>query len=142
MVCTFFGHSDAKKDIIPILRNTIENLIIEQNVKMFLVGNQGNFDYIVKDILKEIKEIYKQIDYKVVLAYIPFKNEFELEDYSDTLYPDGLEKTPLKFAISKRNEWLINESDIVITYVRYCFGGAAKFKELAEKKGKIVINIP
>ena len=42
---------------------------------------------------------------------------------------------------NKRNAWMINESDFVVTYVRYSTGGAAHFKELAEKKGKIVINL-
>lgn len=31
--------------------------------------------------------------------------------------------------------------DIVVTYVRHFIGGAAKFKEFAEKKQKTVINL-
>ncbi len=36
---------------------------------------------------------------------------------------------------------MIEHSDYVITYVKYNVGGAARFKELAEKKKKTVINI-
>lgn len=36
---------------------------------------------------------------------------------------------------------MIEQADYVITYVTHSWGGAAKFKELAEKKGKTVINI-
>ncbi len=36
---------------------------------------------------------------------------------------------------------LIEKSDFVVTYVSREVGGAAKFKSLAEKKGKTVINI-
>ena len=36
---------------------------------------------------------------------------------------------------------MIDHSDIVITYVHRSFGGAAKFKELAEKKNNVVIQI-
>ena len=36
---------------------------------------------------------------------------------------------------------MIEKSDYVVTYVHHSFGGAAQFKEIAEKKGKIVINI-
>ncbi len=36
---------------------------------------------------------------------------------------------------------MIEHSDYVVTYVRYTCGGAAQFKELAEKKKKIVISI-
>ena len=36
---------------------------------------------------------------------------------------------------------MIEQSDYVVTYVKYTVGGAAQFKEYAEKKGKIVINL-
>lgn len=36
---------------------------------------------------------------------------------------------------------MIEHSDYVISYVKYDIGGAARFKELAEKKNRIVINI-
>lgn len=36
---------------------------------------------------------------------------------------------------------MINRSEYVITYVKYGTGGAAKSKESAEKKGKIVLNL-
>jgi hypothetical protein len=64
-----------------------------------------------------------------------------MEDYSDTVFPEGLEKIPPRFAISKRNRWMIEHSDYVVTYVRHSFGGAAQFKALAEKKGKKAIEL-
>ena len=36
---------------------------------------------------------------------------------------------------------MIDNSDYVIVYVEHKTGGAAKFKEIAERKKKIVINI-
>lgn len=36
---------------------------------------------------------------------------------------------------------MIERSDYVVTYVKYTVGGAVRFKELAEKKNKTVINI-
>ncbi len=36
---------------------------------------------------------------------------------------------------------MIEKSDYVVTYVKHTAGGAGKFKELAEKKKRIVINI-
>ena len=44
MVCTFFGHRDAPYEIEHILRETVENLIKNENVKLFYVGNNGRFD--------------------------------------------------------------------------------------------------
>ena len=142
MTCTFFGHRDAGKEIEPKLREVIVNLIEKQNVTNFYVGNNGQFDFFVRKNLKALQKLYPQIDYAVVLAYMPReKKETEFYDYSDTIFPDGLENVPPRFAISKRNEWMIKNSDYVVTYVKYIVGGAAKFKSLAETKGKKVIEI-
>lgn len=142
LVCTFFGHRTAPDSIQPVLHDTLINLIEIKGVDTFYVGNQGGFDSMVKKELKELAEIYPHIKYSVVLAYMPGKrDEFDITDYSDTMYPDGLESVPRRFAIDKRNRMMIEWSDIVVTYVCYSNGGAAKFKEIAEKKGKQIINL-
>ena len=68
------------------------------------------------------------------------QSDIQRERYKDSIYPEGLEKTPPRFAIYKRNLWMIEKSDIVVTYVKNV-GGAATFKEISEKKGKTVFNI-
>lgn len=141
--CVFFGHKDADSSISPRLREAIINLILEQGITNFLVGNNGKFDYIVYKALKDIKQEYPYITYSVVLAYLPGEKT-EYENYyaeEETLLPDGIEVGPARFAIDRRNKWMIEQADYVITYVTHSWGGAAKFKELAEKKGKTVINI-
>ena len=91
----------------------------------FYVGNHGQFDGMVRGIMKELISEGKDVDYSVVLAYIPGqKYEFDLPDqYADTSYPDGLENVPQRFAICKRNDWMIDNSDAVICYVVNHFGG-------------------
>ena len=138
----FFGHRTVPQEVEPRLRKAIVNLIEHHSTDTFYVGNQGGFDHMVQKVLKEIKEMYPYIVYYRVLAYIPgVRGVFDTTDYSDTIYPKGLENTPRKFAISKRNRWLIEHCDTVIAYVKYTTGGAAQFKELAEKKQKWIINI-
>lgn len=70
MVCTFFGHRNVHKEIEPILKSTLIDLIENHDVTTFYVGNQGGFDYLVKTVLKELSNNYS-IDYFVVLAYLP-----------------------------------------------------------------------
>ena len=143
MVCTFFGHGNAPKEIIPVLKKAIIKLIEENAVDTFYVGNHGHFDFYAENILKELSEIYPHINYSVVLAYLPREIEKEgfYKDFSNTVYPEGIEKSPLKYAILKRNDWMLNRADYVITYVKTVIGGAAQFKEKAEKKKKVVIEI-
>lgn len=141
-ICTFFGHRNTPQQAEPILRSTLLDLIENKNVNTFYVGNQGNFDHMVRNTLKSLKLIYPYVNYSVVLAYMPYKeNELYHEDYSDTIYPDGLENTLPRYSIIKRNKWMIDICDYAITYITHPWGGAAQFKELAEKKGKIVINL-
>lgn len=141
-VCTFFGHSDTPQQVAPILRVILSDLIENKNVKMFYVGNHGNVDCMVRNTLRLLKLDYPDVDYAVVLAYMPHKkNIFDSEDYSDTIYPEGLEYSLPKYSITKRNQWMLGQSDYVITYITHSWGGAAQFKELAKKQGKIVVNL-
>ena len=140
--CTFFGHRDIPQEIELTLRSTLINLIENKHVDLFYVGNQGNFDYMVLKNLTLLKLDYPHISYAVVLAYMPYKkNELNNKDYPNTIYPEGLENTPPKYAIIKRNRWMIDKADYVVTYVKDIVGGAIRFKEFSEKKGKIVLNL-
>lgn len=142
MVCTFFGHRDTPVEIQPMLETVLTDLIENLNADTFYVGNHGSFDILVKNTLKKLKLYYPHINYTVVLAYIPSKKqEFCRDNQSETIYPDGLENTPPKYAIIERNKWMIKKSNYVVTYVNHSFGGAARFKELSEKSGKTVINL-
>lgn len=139
--CAFFGHSNAVQIDESKFRNAVVDLIVNKGVKTFYVGNNGNFDCFVRKILKRIKAEFPEIEYYVVLAYMPIEKNDLIEDYSDTVYWEGMEKILPRYAIVERNKRMIERSDYVITYVKRKGGGAARFKELAEKKGKIVINI-
>ena len=138
--CCFFGHREVTHNIKPKLTEIIEKLITEDGVTDFYVGHQGQFDSMVFQVLKELKVKYPKIRYTVVLAYMP--NEHIKEIYGeDTLFPDGMESVPKRFAISKRNDWMLKHSDIAVFYVWKITGGAAKFKEKAKKKGLRIIDV-
>ena len=140
VICTFFGHNDTPKKIEPLLRSALIDLIENKKADTFYVGNHGNFDRMVRKQLKQLKLEYTHISYAVVLAYLPCKKN-DYEDFSDTVYPEGFENTPPKYAIVKRNKWMIEQADYVVTYVKRTVGGAAQFKSLAEKRGKAVLNL-
>lgn len=138
--CTFFGHRDCPETIRPKLQSTIIDLIENHNVDMFYVGNQGQFDAIVRSTLKKLKQEHPHIYYAVVLAYMPGKPS-EYEDYSDTIFPEGLETVHPRYAITWRNNWMLAHSDYVITYITHSWGGAAQFAKKADNLKKIVIKL-
>ena len=140
--CTFFGHRDSPQSIKPNLREAIIELIEHHNVRRFYVGNHGNFDLMARSILRDLSHQYSQISYAVVLAYLPAKQSEETpHDFSDTLLPEGIEAVPRRYAISWRNNWMLRQSDYVITFLDHSWGSAAQFAEKAEKAGKTVIHI-
>ena len=139
MVCTFFGHKDTPKEIEPTLRSTLVDLIENKNVNAFYVGNNGNFDTMVRRQLEDLSHTYP-ISYSVVLTYLPTeKNKYD--DLTNTIYPEGLETVPKRFAISWRNKWMIKQSEYVVTYITHSWGGAAQFAEKAERQKKTVISL-
>lgn len=142
--CTFFGHRQCPISIRPALKCCLENLIIHHDVTVFYVGNQGAFDSIVHSALRELAEQYTNITYAVVLAYLPPERKDDLaqyQDYTDTLYPEGIESVPKRFAIDWRNRWMLKQADYVVTYITHHWGGAAKFAEKAARSGKQIINL-
>ena len=138
--CTFFGHRECPDSIKIKLQEVLIDLITNNDVDMFYVGNQGQFDAIVHGVLRELKEEYPQIDYAVVLAYIPGK-QTEYDDYSDTMLPEGIETVHPRFAISWRNNWMLKQSAFVVTYITHPWGGAAQFAEKAERQRKTIISL-
>ena len=139
MTVTFFGHKDTPKEIEPTLRTTLVDLIENHGATEFYVGNNGNFDTMVRRQLEDLSRIYP-ITYSVVLAYLPTKKS-EYDDYTNTILPEGIETVHKRFAISYRNKWMLEQSDVVVTYVTHSFGGAWRFKALAERQGKTVIEL-
>ena len=142
MICTFFGHRDASIKIESTLKSFLEEIIQKEKADIFYIGSQGDFDFMAKRLLIQLKNKYPHIKIIIALAYMPkMTDETNIRECIETIYPDGLEYTPRRYAIDRRNRWLVEHSDLVITYVTRNFGGAAKFKALAISKGKRVIEI-
>ena len=140
LACTFFGHSDCPETIRPNLQAVLIDLIVNQNIEMFYVGNQGQFDAIVRNVLRVLKMDYPSINYAVVLAYMPGKKS-EYEDHSDTMLPEGIEMIHPRYAISWRNNWMLKRSDYVVTYITHTWGGAYRCAEKARRQKKAVIDL-
>ena len=138
--CTFFGHGDCSDDLRPLLKNVILDLIATHGVDMFYVGHQGGFDGLVRGVLRELEQEYSEVRYAVVLAYMPSEHPV-LGDTSDTMLPEGIELVHPRYAISWRNNWMLQQSDFVIAYVAHSWGGAARYMQKAIRSGKIVINL-
>lgn len=139
---TFCGHGNIpsadKEKIKSVLRNTIENLIASQGTTEFLLGGYGDFDGMSARTVRELKDKYPHITSTLVIPYID--RDYNTELYDGSVFPP-IESVPKRFAISKRNEWMVQSSDIVIAYVKYSWGGASKTLDFARRKKKVIFNI-
>lgn len=143
MVCCFFVMAIPLATVQQKLKAEIIKMLDRPESIEFIVGHQGSFDSMVRSVMKELIREGRKVNYSVVLAYMPGqRREFENpKEYEDTVFLTGLESVHPRFAISWRNNWMINESDTVICYIRYRTGGAYQFVEKARRKGKNIINL-
>lgn len=137
--CTFFGHRDAPEYLDRQLKTVLIDLIRNQGVDVYYVGNNGRFDACAIRVLKDLETSFP-IRFYIVLSSLPSEKGLnELDEH--TILPEGLEAVPPRFRIDRRNHWMLDRSDFAVTYVRYPTGGAAKFKALAEQKRKRVVEV-
>jgi len=148
MIITFAGHSfinsfNAVKDVV---KDQIRNLIASAEFVTFYIGGYGTFDEIAACACRELKKEYSSIEVIYVTPYIRLSEQKKIKEMQScglcdaSIYPP-IENVPQKFAISKRNEWMVENSDILITYVVHHYGGAYKTLKIAERQKKKIINI-
>lgn len=140
MTVTFFGHKNTLESIESNLESTIISLIENNGANLFYVGNQGHFDSLANKILRSLSKQYPHIKHYIVLAYMPQKPD-NYTDLSNTILPESVAESHPKYAISKRNDWMLSKSDAVIAYVTHSYGGAARYYQKAIRQNKTVINI-
>ena len=138
--CTFFGHRECYGLDTGVLQAAIEDLIAK-GVDTFYVGYQGRFDGLALSCLESLKPLYPHIRYYVVFAYLPTgKPEQDLYVHC-SIYPEEMEIGLPKFAVERRNRWMIDRSDYCLCYITHTWGGAYKFVRLAKRKKLAVMNV-
>ena len=145
MIITFCGHSSYKssKEDEERLLNLFEEVILDEQVEFYL-GNYGDFDIFALKCAIRYKENHTSSKIKFITPYLDKwlnKNKEALEKlYDEIIYPN-LEHVPPRFAILKRNEWMIDQSDYVFAYVKTHYGGAYKTLLYARRRKKPYHNL-
>lgn len=138
MKITFCGHKEVDdKEAVERWLCSVCWDMIDQGADEFYLGGYGGFDHLCAAVLRVLKKEYPHIRLILVLPYL--NSSMVVEGYDETVYPP-LESVPRRFAISRRNEWMVQECDVVIAYVTHGWGGAAKTLEYARRKKKRIIS--
>lgn len=138
MIITFCGHRELydNEAARTWLEMVTENLIVN-GAETFYLGGYGAFDRLAASVLAEQKKRYPHIELVLILPYLNRRKDISPCDSS--LYPP-LESVPKKFAIVRRNQWMVEQADVVVGYVLHSWGGAAMTLEYAKQKKKRIIS--
>lgn len=142
---SLFGHREID-DLLRLsekLSPVIRELIQTKSYVSFMIGRNGEFDYYVASLIKSIqKEVGKENnDITLVLPYTVADCEYYEEYYDSIIIPESLYGVYPKSAITLKNRYMIEKSDLVIVYVKRNKGGAYTAMKYAEKLKKNIINI-
>ena len=142
MRISFFGHRDIinNEELKNRLFSTLKENITEDCELLF--GGYGAFDSLAYecasrlDIPYNIKKIF--VTPYISESYLKNQVEYIKNQYDAVIYPE-IENTPYRFAISARNKWMAEQSDLVICYVNRAYGGA--YQVVKNRKIKKKINL-
>lgn len=142
MKVMFCGHSQIFEDLEEKIKEILHTKI-KGNAVEFYLGGYGNFDDIAEKCCKEYKKTHANCKLYYITPYIDEKylnkKKERLTKFDNIIYPN-LETTPPKYVILQRNYWMAKQSDLIIAYINYSWGGAAKTIEYAIKQKKKIIN--
>ncbi len=133
----FYGHRQLEDRLIPILRDLIRK---KKFIEIYM-GRDGEFDTYAATLVKRVQKDYDDyhaIEFNLVLPY-PKKDMEDFEKYYDRV--DIPISAHPKLAITKRNEWMAEQADLILCYIERESGGAYKAVQYAKKLGKEVINL-
>ena len=141
----FIGHREIRD--IRYVEDSIEKIALDLLYRYefveFNLGRNGDFDISSASAIKRAQKKYgtKNSSLNLILPY-KSKDECFFQEFYDEIYYPLNNKTHFKSAIKKRNEWLIDNSDLLVCYVKENkLGGALKSLKYAQSQEIKIINL-
>ena len=142
---SMFGHREIgdlrrlNESLLPL----VKELIKTKPYVSFLIGRNGEFDEYAASVIKRAQKELENInnDITLVLPYTVADIQYYEKYYDHVMIPESLYGVHPKSAITKKNQWMVEQSDLVIVWVERNRGGAYAAMEYAKKSGKHVVNL-
>lgn len=142
----FIGHKEVENFFNveqQQIHDNVIKLLDEKEFVEFYIGRNGEFDIMVASVIKGIQRDRGTYNNCLILV-LPYDvadmDSYE-EYYNEVMIPRELYKVHYKAAIEKRNEWIIDNTDLMIMHVTKEEGNSAKCLKKAQGIGRKIINI-
>ena len=141
----FIGHRDfcSYRALDERFYSLIKELIRTKPFVEFYIGRNGEFDIYAATVVKRVQKAMGTENNELVCV-LPYsvKDIGYYEDYYDrVMIPECVGRIHPKAAITKRNQWMVEQADLLICYVRREKGGAYTALKYAQKLQKPIINL-
>lgn len=130
------------------IREQAVNLIENEDVDTFLVGEKGGFEIDAYDVVLELQKEYPHIRIIFVISNITDLHEMggdssyvaQRRGFDDFIYPPKCELGYKRLGIVYRNRYIIENTDFIIAYNKR-EGKAYEFCKSAKSKGVKVVEL-
>ncbi|MBO5714557.1 MAG: DUF1273 family protein [Clostridia bacterium] len=145
--CAVTGHRSVNDDLNSLELREVFISLIKKGIDTFLIGMAVGFDTLCFRILEKLKE-----DFQIKLvACVPCINQDRnFTPLQKKVYRDMLKKADVTFYTStdytpycmqKRNMFMVDNSSVLLAYLRDNKGGTFNTVKYAEKNQKQIIRI-
>lgn len=152
-IVTFLGNKDVadRKTVYERILSQLETLFTDgvtalYRYPVFYCGGYGEFSQLASMAIDVWRKRYPELKSEklfitpyITPSYLKI-NEYMRQFYDDIVYPP-LENVPFKFAISRRNQWMIDNCNMLIAYLENTAGNTRKCVEYAFRRGKEVVFV-
>ena len=130
------------------IREEVINLIENEDVDTFLVGEKGGYEIDAYDVVLDVQKEYPQIRIYLVISQMTDLHEMggdssyvaERRGFDDFIYPPKCELGYKRLGTVYRNRYIIENTDFIISYNKR-EGKAYEFCKSAKAKGVKVIEL-
>ena len=146
MIITFCGHAKFHKteECEQKLLAFLEAKVGERSADIYL-GGYGDFDEFAYICCKKYQKTHPNVSLLFITPYMTATYQqnylkYQKTRYDGIIYPE-IETVPPRFAISKRNQWMVEKADCVAVYIDHDWGGAYATYQYAKRKGKSIFHL-
>lgn len=146
--CAFTGHRQLSGDFDLCVLERVAEKLVKLGTRRFLFGAAAGFDLISAECILRLKKTYKDI---TLCACIPFTGQDNYYSCKEKLrYENILKACDEKIVLSDgyyngcmhmRNRYLVDNSDVLVSYLRQNRGGTYYTVNYARKNNKKIIEI-